>query len=375
MSQIEIKVKNIDADYSIILGNNVLNILPKKIKKLCPKTEKIAIILDKNVPKKYKFILKKLLKKYDLYFFEYKTNEKTKSFINVNKLVEKCLAVNFKRSDIVLGLGGGIIGDFAAFSASLIKRGVNFINIPTSLLAQVDSSIGGKTGVNSKYGKNLIGSFYNPRLVISDISFLKSLPRREMICGYAEILKHSLINDEKFFNWLKINSKNIIYQKKINLIKTAIQRSCKIKLFFVNKDFKEKNIRMMLNFGHTFGHAIEAKSNFSRKINHGEAVLVGMIMATKLSYMSKICSKKTLTDLTSIYKNSGLSNYTNIKKFFKKSEYSAIINFMTNDKKNNDKKINLILLKKIGKTTYPGQYKFSTEDLRKKIKKLSNFNF
>ena len=182
MNQTELKVKNLNSNYSIIIGNNILNILPKKIKNLCPKAEKIAIVLDKNVPKKYKLKVKKILKRYKVFLFEYSTSEKLKSFDNVNKLAENCLSKNFNRNDIILALGGGVIGDFASFAASIIKRGVNFINVPTTLLAQVDSSIGGKTGVNSNYGKNLIGSFYLPKLVISDVSFLNSLNKREIVC-------------------------------------------------------------------------------------------------------------------------------------------------------------------------------------------------
>ena len=210
MTSSEIKVKTINSNYSIIIGNRVLNLLPKKLKSVCPQANKIGVILDKRVPKKYKIKIKKLLKKYKVFFFEYTANEKLKSLSKVESLVEKCLLHKFNRSDCIISVGGGVIGDFTGFVASIIKRGINFVNIPTTLLAQVDSSIGGKTGVNSKNGKNLIGSFYQPKLVISDISFLKSLPRREIVCGYAEILKHSIILDKPFFNWLKLNSLKMI---------------------------------------------------------------------------------------------------------------------------------------------------------------------
>ena len=205
----EIKVKNAHSNYSIIIGNKILNVLKKRIKSLCPKTKKIAIVIDKKVPKKYKSKIKKLLKNYELFIFEYSSSEKLKSFSNANKLTEKILSKNFNRTDLLISVGGGIVGDFSAFAASIVKRGINFINIPSTLLAQVDSSIGGKTGVNSVYGKNLIGSFYQPRLVLIDVSFLNSLNKREMICGYAEILKHSLILKNNFFKWLKVNSKKI----------------------------------------------------------------------------------------------------------------------------------------------------------------------
>jgi len=364
----KLKAKNFNSNYSIIIGKDILKKIPNKIKTLCPNARKIALVIDKKIPKKFTNKLKAHLKKYEIYVFEYSVNEKFKSFININKLVEKCLFNNFNRSDILISFGGGVLGDFCAFAASIIKRGINFVNIPTTLLAQVDSSIGGKTGVNSKLGKNLIGTFYQPKLVVSDVELLKSLPQRELICGYAEILKHSLILKNNFFNWLTINSKQMLIDRNLNLLKQAIIKSCKIKLYFVNKDVYEKNIRMILNFGHTFAHAIEVQNNYSRRINHGEAVIMGMMMAVKLSYFKKICSLKTLDQLKDIYKSNNLKN--NIKNFFKKNEYNKIVEHMTSDKKNNDKKINLILLKKIGQTTLPNTYKVSTVDLKKIFNKI-----
>ena len=355
MKMTKLKVSNLNSNYSIIIGKNILNQISHQIRILCPNAQKIALIVDKNVPAKFKIKLKKYLKKF-------------KSFSNVNKLVEKCLANNFNRNDVLISLGGGILGDYSAFAASIIKRGINFINIPTTLLAQVDSSIGGKTGVNSALGKNLIGSFYQPKLVISDVEILKSLPQRELICGYAEILKHSLILKNNFFHWLKINSNTLLKNRNLNLLKIAVIESCKIKLHFVNKDIFEKNVRMILNFGHTFAHAIEAQNKYSTIINPGAAVLMGMMMATKLSYLKKICNLNTLNQLKNIYESNKLKH--NIKKFFKKNEYNQIANYMCSDKKNNDKKINFILLKKIGQTTKPNTYKISSNELKKLFNKI-----
>jgi 3-dehydroquinate synthase len=368
MKMTKLKVSNPNSNYSIIIGKNILSQISHQIRILCPNAQKIALIVDKNVPAKFKIKLKKYLKKYKVYTFEYKVSEKFKSFSSVNKLVEKCLANNFNRNDVLISLGGGILGDYSAFAASIIKRGINFINIPTTLLAQVDSSIGGKTGVNSALGKNLIGSFYQPKLVISDVEILKSLPQRELICGYAEILKHSLILKNNFFHWLKINSNTLLENRNLNLLKIAVIESCKIKLHFVNKDIFEKNVRMILNFGHTFAHAIEAQNKYSKRINHGEAVLMGMMMATKLSYLKKICNLNTLNQLKNIYESNKLKH--NIKKFFKKNEYNQIANYMCSDKKNNDKKINFILLKKIGQTTKPNTYKISSNELKKLFNKI-----
>ena len=366
----EIKFKDLNCSYSVLIGSSIMSELPKRIKTLCPKTNKIAIILDKNVPIKFKSDLKKKLKKYNLFFFILNPNEKTKSFKVINNYLNELLKRNFNRSDLIISVGGGITGDTVGFLASIYKRGINFINIPTTLLAQVDSAIGGKTGINSVHGKNLIGSFYQPRLVISDTNFLNSLPRKEIICGYAEILKHSIIKDKFFFNWLKKNTKQILLKKPKYLI-FAIKESCKIKMYFVNKDVNEKGLRMKLNFGHTFAHAIEVKNNYSKKVTHGEAVLSGMMLASRLSVVKKICNLKTINELEKIYKQNKLSytfkNYSNAKSI------ADLIPYLKNDKKNDDNKINFVLLKSIGRTARPGANKIPINTLRKYCKSISQF--
>ena len=293
MKNQEIKFRNQNQNYSILIGKNVINLLSKKIKSLCPKTKKIAIILDSGIPNKFKKVIKAKLKNYDLLILPFIPSEKKKSIKTVNFFLNKIISKNFNRSDLIIGFGGGITGDVAGFVSSIFKRGINFINIPTTLLAQVDSAIGGKTGVNSNYGKNLIGSFYQPKLVISDTSFLNSLPKKELICGFAEVLKHSIIKDIVFFNWLKKNTKKILLKKSKELA-YAIKKSCEIKMYFVTKDVNENNLRMILNFGHTFAHAIEVKNNYTKKITHGEAVLTGMIIAAKISFLKKFVIEKLL---------------------------------------------------------------------------------
>jgi len=325
--------------------------------------------LDRNIPFEYKKKIKKQLSSYKTFVKEYLPNENLKSFSKANFLIEDLLKNNFNRNDTIVAAGGGIVGDFAGFVASILKRGVNFVNIPTTLLAQVDSSIGGKTGVNSKNGKNLIGSFYQPKLVISELSFLESLKKRDLICGFGEILKYSLINDKLFFKWIKKNSSIILRGKDKNILKYAIIKSCKNKIYFVTADEKEKSKRMLLNFGHTFAHGIEAANDFSKKINHGEAVLIGMLLATKLSVKKKLCSKKTLLEIEKIYENNNLPS--SLQKYFRKKDYKKIADFMANDKKNNDNRINLILLKSIGKTTKPGSFKMSLKQMRNIIKKIN----
>jgi len=363
MKNIKFIVKTKNKSYPIYFGNNILNTTGRLIKKNLAGVKKICIITDKKLPK---LLLKKLiksLKKYDLRIFKLTTNEKTKSIKVVNKIIEKLLKDNFNRSDCVIAFGGGVLGDLSAFVSNLTKRGLKFVNIPTTLLAQVDASIGGKTGINSDQGKNLIGTYYQPDFVLTDTSVLKSLPQREMISGYGEILKHSLILDKKFFLWLSKNAKKIVNKKNNTLLINAIFKSCKIKSKIVNKDEKEKNLRMILNFGHTFAHGFEGGKKFSKKLNHGEAVLIGMMMASKLSYEKKLLSFEELVLIKKHYLNLKLP--MNINKIFKRNEINKIIYFMKKDKKNVDEKINLILLNKIGRATKPGKFALSSNKVKK----------
>ena len=258
---------------------------------------------------------------------------------------------NFTRNDLVICIGGGIAGDVSGFAASIFKRGLKFVNIPSTLLSQVDSSIGGKTGINNQFGKNLIGSFYQPDIVISDSKLLESLPRREIICGYAEILKHSLIKNKKFFLYLDKNLNNILNLEK-KIIEKAILESCKIKKIIVEKDENENNLRKALNFGHTFGHAFEATLNFSNKLNHGEAVIYGILSATKLSKKLKSINNK---EYQLILSHLSRLKFTNLRKLFNKKHLNKIVNFMLTDKKNTSKKINFITLKKIGSVNINNQ--------------------
>ena len=368
MKKQEIRFKRLNNNYSIIIGENILKILSNKVRKLCPKAKNIALVADKNIPIKFKTILKNNLKNYNLFFYSFNANEKVKSMKTANFYLNQLLINNFNRTDLVISIGGGITGDVIGFVSSVFKRGINFINIPTTLLAQVDSSIGGKTGVNSNLGKNLIGTFYQPKLVIIDTLFLKSLSKKEMICGYAEILKHAIIRDKNFFVWLKKNSNKILSKNAISLI-YAIRKSCQIKMFFVEQDENEKASRMILNFGHTFAHAIEIKNKFSKQISHGEAVLSGMILESRLSVIKKTCKLKTLEEIENIYTDNNLS-YT-YKRYNNKKSITDLLNFLKNDKKNEDEKINFILLKKIGKTTRPNKNKITLSKLKKLSKAIA----
>ena len=370
MKNTKIVVNTKSKSYPIYFGDGNLNRTGTLIRKNLPNVKKICIISDKNLPLVLLKKLSKTLKKYNPKIYRLSVSEKIKNFKVAYKLIENMLNDNFNRSDCIIAFGGGILGDLTAFISSLTKRGVKFINIPTTLLAQVDASIGGKTAINSSQGKNLIGTFYQPEFVLVDISMLNSLPRREIICGYGEILKHSLILDRNFFLWLSINAKKIINNKDKNLLKMAIIRSCQIKSKIVSRDEREKNLRMILNFGHTFAHGFEGAKNFSKKLSHGEAVLLGMMMASQLSYQKKLLSLKDLTLIKKHYLSLNLP--MTINKFFKKKEINKIIYFMKKDKKNLNEKINLILIKNIGKTTRPNSFIISADKLKKFL--ISNYN-
>tara|TARA_Y100000591_G_scaffold284793_1_gene266697 strand:- start:573 stop:1679 length:1107 start_codon:yes stop_codon:yes gene_type:complete len=341
----KIIIKTINQKYPIIIGKNIIDNLSSILDKNFIKFEKCLIIIDKNVPNKMISKIRRSLINKKVYYFIFNANEKNKSQKKINQILKILLDKNFSREDCLITVGGGITGDVGGFAASLFKRGLKFVNIPTTLLAQVDSSIGGKTGVNTKHGKNLIGSFYQPKIVVSDLNFLNSLKKREMICGYGEILKHSLISNKNFFFFLNKNLTNIL---EINSYYTqkAIHESCLIKKRIVEKDEKEKHLRKILNLGHTFAHAYEASLKYSKKLNHGEAVLLGIFSAVKFSYEINLLNLKEYNLISNHLKNSKLPS--NINNYFSPKNINNILSFMTKDKKNNSDKINLILLKKIG---------------------------
>ena len=353
MTFVKLNIKTVNQKYPIFIGNNILNKLDKILQENLIKFNQCLLVIDKNVPKK---LIDKILnslskKKISLYYFH--SSEKNKNQKSIDKILSILLSKNFNRNDCVIAVGGGITGDVSGFAASIFKRGLKFINIPTTLLSQVDSSIGGKTGINNKYGKNLIGSFYQPSLVISDTIFLMTLPRREIICGYGEILKHAIIADKKFFSFLDLNGSQIL-KLKSPLIEKAIFKSCSIKKKVVETDEKEMGTRKILNFGHTFAHAYEATLGYSKRLNHGEAVILGIKTAAKFSLSNNILNIKEF-DLIESHLNK-LRLPKNINKFFSKKNLNKILFFMKKDKKNDTNKVNLVLLKKIGFPIYKLQF-------------------
>jgi 3-dehydroquinate synthase len=324
--------------YSI---NIETNSIIKNLNKIISTNNKLVFLIDRKVF----YIFKKLKNYKNQKYLVIDCSEKLKSFKNFAKISEKILNFNIDRSTRLVAIGGGTLGDLSGFIASTILRGVDLILFPTTLLSQVDSSIGGKNGINTNSGKNLVGTFYQPKFVFIDPKMLKTLPKREILSGYAEIIKHGIINDIKFFNWLNKNSKKILTLDN-KILTEAIYKSIIIKRKYVLKDEKENlknsNSRAILNFGHTFGHALETYYKYNKKLTHGEAISIGMIIASILSYK---LGYLTLSDLNNIKNHFKLNNLpTSDKKMFNEKIFKTI----EKDKKNDNKKINFVLIRKIG---------------------------
>ena len=352
----KIKIKNKEKNYYIEIKYNFFR---NKLINLINNKNKIIIIIDRNV----EYLLNNIKFKNNIFIIKIKGSEKIKNFNNYEILTKKIFSFGVDRNSIVIAIGGGTIGDLSGFVASTILRGVKFILMPTTLLSQVDSSIGGKNGINTNLGKNLIGTFYQPDEVFIDPKILKSLPKKELKSGYAEIVKHALINDIFFFNWLDKNYKRI-FKLEQNALVYAIHKSIKIKAKFIETDSKEILInnksRALLNFGHTFGHAPETLYEYKNNITHGEAISIGMIIASKLSNKLSTLKTSELIKITDHFCKVGLPIYDN------KINNKKILSIIQKDKKNIDGKINLILLKKIGKAYY------SRNVNKKYIIKISN---
>jgi 3-dehydroquinate synthase len=218
--------------------------------------------------------------------------------------VDAVLAAKIERGDFVIALGGGVVGDLAGFAAAVTRRGVDFVQIPTTLLAQVDSSVGGKTGINSRFGKNLVGAFHQPALVLADIGLLDTLPPREFRAGYAEVAKYGLINDALFFAWLEKNRDDIFAGGAART--EAIAVSCRHKAAIVGRDERESGERALLNLGHTFGHALETATGFSDRLKHGEAIAIGMVLAFRLSAKLGFCDAADETRVAAHFATAGL---------------------------------------------------------------------
>ncbi len=252
---------------------------------------KCAIVTDSNVAGLHLEALENVLKEAGIHAGSVvvPAGEGSKSFSQLSDLCESLLKLNIERGDAVIALGGGMVGDLAGFAAGILRRGVRMIQIPTSLLSQVDSSVGGKTGINTPQGKNLIGAFHQPSLVLADTDLLKTLDPREFASGYAEVVKYGLLGDAEFFDWLEDN-REALFSDENEARERAIETSCQAKADVVAEDEKEAGRRALLNLGHTFGHAIEAWAGYSGRVLHGEGVAIGMTMAFEFSERLGICT-------------------------------------------------------------------------------------
>jgi len=264
--------------YDILIGPDLLETAGERLKAMFP-GRRFGIVTDSEVAKAQ---MPRLTRSLDAAGLRHAAvvvpnGEASKSMDRLNDVVEGLLEARLERGDLVLALGGGVIGDLAGFAASVTRRGMDFVQIPTTLLAQVDSSVGGKTGINSPHGKNLIGAFHQPRLVLADLGALTTLPPRQFAAGYAETVKYGLIDDEQFFFWLEEHQPEIFAGGPARA--EAIARACAAKTRFVLADEKETGIRALLNLGHTFGHALEKATGYSDRLLHGEGVAIGMVLA------------------------------------------------------------------------------------------------
>ena len=272
--------------------------------------------------------------------------ETTKGWAGLERTVEWLIGEQVARDDLVLALGGGVIGDLAGFAAAILRRGVGFVQLPTSLLAQVDSSVGGKTGINSPAGKNLIGAFHQPRLVLADTALLDTLPERDFRAGYAEVVKYGLLGDADFFDWLEANAARIAAGDPEARLH-AVRRSCEMKAEIVVRDETEQGDRALLNLGHTFGHALEAATGYSGRLLHGEAVAIGCALAFDLSARLGLCPQEAPSRVAAHLAAMGMRRQlADIPGDL--PDAAALVGLMAQDKKVRDGRLAFVLAHDIG---------------------------
>ena len=343
-----------DFSYPIFIGNGLLYKCEDILKPFVLR-RKVILIHDnffslnkKNNEQFISFVetIKKLSETINL--ISIPGGDKSKNVSQLEYILEEALSFKIDRNSLIIAFGGGVIGDIAGFAASILLRGIDFVQIPTTLLAQVDSSVGGKTGINSSKGKNLIGSFHQPIAVIADIDILKTLPKREFLAGLVEVIKYGLIYDIKFFDSLENNYKDILNYDQLKLNK-VISRSCEIKSLIIKNDEKENGKRAILNLGHTFGHAIESFGKYDGTIIHGEAISIGICLAfklsTKLGYCNQFETKRVVSFFKKLSLPTSLQEVQNLSittlEMLKKFKY---------DKKNKNNHLTFILNEEIGKS-------------------------
>jgi 3-dehydroquinate synthase len=342
-----VKVELGERSYEIRIGNGLLGACGSVIGALRPGA-RAAIVTDDNVDAAHGAVLRASLDNAGIghVTLTVRPGEASKSMPVLTDLAERLLGAKLERNDLVIALGGGVIGDLAGFAAAITRRGMDFVQVPTSLLAQVDSSVGGKTGVNSTAGKNLIGAFHQPILVIADTDVLRTLPPREFRAGYAEVVKYGLIDRPEFFHWLERHREEIFAFGPA--LAEAVATSCRAKAEVVAADETETGARALLNLGHTFGHALEAATNYdSRRLVHGEAVAIGMTLAHEFSNRLNLCDADTIDVVRRHLSLAGLPvDMASVAGQLPDAE--ALLGFISQDKKVKRGRLTFILSRGLG---------------------------
>jgi len=335
--------------YMIHIGEGILKQAGTIIAPLLDRP-KTVIVTDENVAKFHLATLQESLDNsgIDHACIILPPGEATKSYDKFSFLCDALLENDVERKDVIIAFGGGVIGDLAGFAAAVLRRGVNFVQIPTSLLAQVDSSVGGKTGINSRHGKNLVGAFHQPLAVIADIALLDTLSPRHLASGYAEVAKYGLLGDIDFFEWLEENAKALFAGDGQVRIK-AIAKSCEAKADIVARDEKENGVRALLNLGHTFGHALEGATGYGERLLHGEGVAIGIVLAFRFSQKSDLIKPGAAERVQAHFSALGLpTTLSDIKGDLPDAQ--TLVNYMRQDKKASGGKLVFVLANQIGDT-------------------------
>jgi 3-dehydroquinate synthase len=340
-----------DRAYDIVIGRGVLESLGARVAALRPGV-RTAIVTDRTVARHWLEQTERSLTEAGIPTSRVivEEGEVSKTYAGLEKVSEALIAARIERNDLVIALGGGVVGDLAGFAAAILRRGVDFVQVPTSLLAQVDSSVGGKTGINSPQGKNLLGAFHQPVLVIADTSVLDTLSPRQFRAGYAEVAKYGVLGDEAFFTWLEANYGDIFAGGAAR--EHAIATSCRAKAAIVSRDERENGERALLNLGHTFGHALEAATGFSDRLFHGEGVSVGMVLAAEFSAKLGMISEASAARVEHHLASVGLPTHLqDIAGFAQEglADADALMALMAQDKKVKRGKLTFILLQAIGR--------------------------
>ncbi|MES2601595.1 MAG: 3-dehydroquinate synthase [Pseudomonadota bacterium] len=340
-----------DRAYDIVIGRDVLPSLGHRIAKLRPGA-RVAIVTDHTVAKNWLGKTEAALADAGITSSRIVVGEgeASKSYAVLQDVSEALIAAKIERNDLVVALGGGVIGDLAGFVASIVRRGIDFVQVPTSLLAQVDSSVGGKTGINSPHGKNLVGAFHQPVLVVADTAVLDTLSPRQFRAGYAEVAKYGVLGDLEFFDWLDANHAEIFTGGAAR--ERAIAASCRAKAVIVARDERETGDRALLNLGHTFGHALEAVTGFSDRLFHGEGVAVGMVLAAEFSAHLNMIPASDAARVQRHLASVGLpTRLQDIAGFQQEglADADTLLTLMAQDKKVKRGRLTFILLEQIGK--------------------------